>query len=102
MQVDDRNIEFDSDGFMIEPALWDDAVASAIASEEGIDEMSEEHWRIVKFIREYWLENGLAPPVRMMCQEVGVGLRQIYKLFTAGPARGACRVAGLPKPDGCV
>jgi tRNA 2-thiouridine synthesizing protein E len=102
MQVDDKNIEFDKDGFMLEPDLWDDAVANAIAGEEGISEMSEDHWKVVNFIRDYWKENDLAPPVRLMCKEVGIGLRQIYKLFTAGPARGACRVAGLPKPDGCV
>lgn len=102
MQIGDVNVEFDNDGFMLEPALWDDAVASAIAQEEGIAEMSDDHWKIVNFIRDYWKEHDLAPPVRLVCQECGVSVRQIYKLFTSGPARGACRVAGLPKPDGCV
>ncbi|MGD8719915.1 MAG: TusE/DsrC/DsvC family sulfur relay protein [Candidatus Zixiibacteriota bacterium] len=102
MQVGDKSLEFDNDGFMVEPDLWNDEVAAAIAAEEGIDEMSEEHWKIVNFIREYWKEHDLAPAVRLICQEAGVSVRQIYKLFTAGPARGACRVAGLPKPDGCV
>jgi len=102
MQVGDKTVDFDNDGFMVDAGLWDDEVARAIAGEEGIEEMSEDHWRIVKFIREYWEEHGLAPPVRLICQELGIGVRQIYKLFTAGPARGACRVAGLPKPDGCV
>ena len=102
MEVGEKTIEFDPDGFMINPELWDKEIACAIADEEGIDEMSEQHWKIVIFIRTYWKEHDLAPPVRMICQEAGVGARQIYKLFTAGPARGACRVAGLPKPDGCV
>ena len=102
MKVNDNIIEFDNDGFMAEPKLWDDKVARAIADEEGIDEMTEEHWKVVNFIRDYWKENDLAPPVRLLCKEAGVGIRQIYKLFTSGPARGACRVAGLPKPDGCV
>ncbi len=102
MQVGDVTVEFDKDGFMLEPELWDDAVASAIAQEENIEEMSEDHWKIVNFIREYWKEHDLAPPVRLICTEAGVGVRQIYRLFTSGPARGACRVAGLPKPDGCV
>ena len=87
---------------MLEPGSWNDAVACAIAHEEGIDEMAEEHWKVVNFIREYWKEHGLAPPVRLICTEMGVSVRRIYKLFTSGPARGACRVAGLPKPDGCV
>ena len=102
MKVGDINIDLDKDGFMMQPDLWCDDVALAIASEEGIDEMTEEHWKIVNFIREYWKEHDLAPAVRLICTEVGVGVRQIYKLFTSGPARGACRVAGLPKPDGCV
>lgn len=102
MQVNDKEIKLDKDGFMIEPDLWDEIVAQAIAREEGIEEMTEDHWKIVNFIRNYWKENGLAPAVRLLCQETGISLRQIYKLFSSGPARGACRVAGLPKPDGCV
>lgn len=102
MQIGEKNIEFDKDGFMVDPQLWDKAVAAAIAGDEGIEEISEKQWAVVSFIREYWKENDLAPPVRMICKEVGVSIREIYKLFTSGPARGACRVAGLPKPDGCV
>lgn len=102
MQVGGRIITFDKDGFMTDPDLWDEQVASAIAEEEGIDHMCEKHWGIVNFIRSYWQEHDLAPPVRLICKEVGVSVREIYKLFTSGPARGACRVAGLPKPDGCV
>jgi tRNA 2-thiouridine synthesizing protein E len=102
VQVESKTIEFDNDGFMVDPALWDAQVAAAIAGEEGIDELNDTHWAIVNFIRDYWKEHDLAPPVRMICKEVGVSVREIYKLFTSGPARGACRVAGLPKPDGCV
>jgi tRNA 2-thiouridine synthesizing protein E len=102
VQVDGLNIEFSQDGFLEDPALWNEKVASAIAGEEGIEEMTEKHWGVVNFIRNYWQENDLAPPVRLICTEVGVSVREIYKLFTSGPARGACRVAGLPKPDGCV
>ena len=84
----------------------DDAIyvstAKAIAQGEGIENVSEKHWAIVRFIREYWKEHALAPPVRLLCKESGVSVREVYKLFTSGPARGACRVAGLPKPDGCV
>ncbi len=87
---------------MMEPGLWDTEVAEAIARDEGIKEFSEKHWAIVNFIREYWKEHDLAPPVRLLCKEGGVSVREVYKLFTSGPARGACRVAGLPKPDGCV
>ena len=102
MEAAGRNIEFDKDGFMKEPALWDDGVACRIALEEGIGQMSDKHWAVVRFIRSYWEEHDLAPPVRLLCKEGGVTVREVYKLFTSGPARGACRIAGLPKPDGCV
>ncbi|MCP4231925.1 MAG: TusE/DsrC/DsvC family sulfur relay protein [bacterium] len=102
MKIGDKDINLDNDGFMLEPKTWDDEIAKAIAADEGIEEMSKDHWAIVNFIRDYWKENDMAPPVRLICEELGVGVRQIYKLFTSGPARGACRVAGLPKPDGCV
>lgn len=102
MDVDGKKIAFDAEGFMSEPALWDDGVAAAIAKEEGIEDMSEKHWAVVRFIRSYWSEEDLAPSVRMLCKESGVSVREVYKLFTSGPARGACRIAGLPKPDGCV
>lgn len=102
MQVGERSIELDADGFMLEPGLWDEEVAAAIARDEGIEEIGEKHWTIVNLIRAYWKEHDLAPPVRLLCKEGGVSVREIYKLFTSGPARGACRVAGLPKPDGCV
>ena len=102
MNVGNTQIELDHDGFMLDPNLWNDEVARAIATEEGVGEMTEEHWKIARFIRDYWKEHGLAPPVRLICQEQKLNVRQIYRLYTSGPARGACRVAGLPKPDGCV
>jgi tRNA 2-thiouridine synthesizing protein E len=102
MKVGDRNVELDKDGFMVDPGQWDDTIARAIAGEEGIEQMTEDHWKVVNYIRDYWKVNDLAPAVRLICTDVGLGVRQIYRLFKSGPARGACRVAGLPKPDGCV
>ncbi|MBU1699926.1 MAG: TusE/DsrC/DsvC family sulfur relay protein [Candidatus Eisenbacteria bacterium] len=97
-----ENIEFDKDGFMVDPTLWNEEVGNAIANDEGIEQMTDKHWAIANYIRNYWQENDLAPPVRLICTEIGISVREIYKLYTSGPARGACRVAGLPKPDGCV
>lgn len=102
MEIGGQNISFDKDGFMLDPALWNEQVAAAIAGDEGIEQMCEKHWGIVKYIRTYWQQHDLAPPVRLICKELGVNVREIYKLFASGPARGACRIAGLPKPDGCV
>ena len=57
---------------------------------------------MIRIIRQNYEEKGLAPMVRVICKETGLKLKQIYELFPLGPARGACRVAGLPKPEGCV
>lgn len=102
IEIDGRTFDVDGDGFLSDPKIWNDEVASLIAKYDGIDEMNEKHWAIVKIIRRNWEEKGMAPMVRTICQESGIRLREIYELFPLGPARGACRVAGLPKPDGCV
>jgi len=102
MEIDGKVFDVDGDGFLQNPALWDDEVARLFALYDGIDEMNEKHWAIVRVIRKNFEEKGNAPMVRTICQETGIRLREIYELFPLGPARGACRVAGLPKPDGCV
>ena len=102
IEIEGRTFEVDGDGFLSDPEIWNDEVAQLFARYDGITEMSEKHWAIVRLIRKNWLEKGMAPMVRVLCQETGVKLREIYELFPLGPARGACRIAGLPKPDGCV
>ncbi len=97
-----KNIEMDGDGFMLQPELWNEDLARLIAKEDGIEELTEDHLKIVRIIRQNYEEKGLAPMVRTICKESGLKLKQIFELFPLGPARGACRVAGLPKPEGCV
>jgi len=102
IEYDGKTLEFDGDGFLTDPKLWNEEVAKLIATEDDIKEMTEKHWAVVNIIRKNWEEKEMAPMVRTICQEAGIRLREIYTLFPLGPARGACRVAGLPKPDGCV
>ena len=92
----------DQDGFIQEPERWDDRIALALASTEGLTELSESHWKLIRYIRAYYAEFNIAPMIRKMCKETGFSLREIYDLFPSGPAKGACKVAGLPKPTGCV
>lgn len=101
-QAGDITIEIDEDGFIQEPDVWNEQVANALAATEGVQEMSEDHWKIVNFLREYYLEFGSAPMIRKLCKSTGFKLKEIYDLFPSGPAKGACKVAGLPKPTGCV
>jgi dissimilatory sulfite reductase related protein len=102
IEIEGKTLEVDGDGFLSDPTIWTEELAAAIARQDGIAEMNEKHWAIVRIIRANWLEKGMAPMIRVICQQTGVKLREIYELFPLGPARGACRVAGLPKPDGCV
>ena len=96
------SIEVDEDGFMAEPEKWNETVAAALASTEGVEALTEEHWKVVNYLRDYFLKFGVAPMIRKLCKETGFKLNKIYELFPSGPAKGACKVAGLPKPTGCV
>jgi TusE/DsrC/DsvC family sulfur relay protein len=95
-------IEVDEDGFMQEPELWNQEIATALATTEGVNEMTDEHWKVVNYLRDYYLKFGIAPMIRKVCKETGFPLKKIYELFPSGPAKGACKVAGLAKPTGCV
>ena len=95
-------IEVDEDGFIQEPDLWNEEVAAALATTEGVDDLTEEHWKLVNYLRDYYKQLGIAPMIRKLCKETGFPLKKIYELFPSGPAKGACKVAGLPKPTGCV
>jgi len=97
-----KQLEVDEDGFIQDPDLWDQAVAAALAKTEGVDQMSDEHWKVVNYLRNYYLQFQMAPMIRKLCKETGFKLNEIYELFPSGPAKGACKVAGLPKPTGCV
>ena len=103
VEVNGKQLEVNEEGFLVHSEAWDQEVAVLLARrEEGIEAMTEEHWAVVNFIRNYFLEKNLAPMVRSICKTTDLPLRRIYELFPSGPAKGACKVAGLPKPDGCV
>ena len=103
LKLKERNIEINEEGFLVNPEEWDKELAVALAkSQEDIDELTDDHWKVIDYIREYYLEKNIAPMVRKVCKNSGFNLKYIFQLFPSGPAKGACKVAGLPKPDGCV
>ncbi len=99
---EDVSIDVDEDGFMMEPEQWNERVAFALASTEGVEELTEDHWKVVHYLRDYYQQFGVAPMIRKLCKQTGFKLKEIYELYPSGPAKGACKVAGLPKPTGCV
>lgn len=94
--------EVDEDGFLQEPDKWTEDVAKGMAEMEGITELTETHWKVMNYLRDYFQQNGIAPMVRKLTKETGVNLKEMYELFPQGPANSACKWAGLPKPTGCV
>lgn len=103
LKVKERNIEINEEGFLVNPEEWDKELAVSLAkSQEDIDELTDDHWKVINYIREYYLDKNIAPMVRKVCKNSGFNLKHIFQLFPSGPAKGACKVAGLPKPDGCV
>lgn len=103
-----KSIEADEEGFLVNINDWSEGLALQIAKDEGI-ELSAEHWEIVNFLREYYSEYQIAPAVRVLTKAVGKKLgadkgtnKYLYELFPYGPGKQACKIAGLPKPTGCV
>ncbi len=102
LKVNDQVLDLDEDGFIQQPEKWNDQVALALAETEGVTKLTETHWKLVNYLRDYYQKFGVAPMIRKLCKETGLKLNEIYELFPSGPAKGACKVAGLPKPTGCV
>ena len=97
-----RSYEVDEDGFLQNPEVWSEEAARDFASSEGVETLTDDHWKIINYIRNYYMQFGIAPMIRKLCKETGFSLKEIYDLFPSGPAKGACKVAGLAKPTGCV
>ncbi len=108
LEVDGKSYETDEEGYLADLSQWDEKVAVALAKSENLD-MSDSHWEVVNFLREYYSEYQIAPAVRVLTKAIGKKLgkdkgnsKYLYELFPYGPAKQACKIAGLPKPTGCV
>jgi len=98
-----RQYEVNEEGFLLHPEEWNEDLAVYLAKhEEDLDLLTDEHWAVIRFIRGHYMEKQSAPMVRSICKTTGIPLKKVYELFPSGPAKGACKLAGLPKPDGCV
>ncbi len=97
-----KTFSVDEDGFIDDYSNWSEEWVQHVKKEEGIDELTEEHTKVIKVLQEYYEKNGIAPMVRVLSKVTGFKLKHIYELFPSGPGKGACKMAGLPKPTGCV
>jgi dissimilatory sulfite reductase related protein len=96
-----RELVFDSEGFLLDPREWTEDVAEELARESGLTVLTETHWRVIRFLRQYFSENGRAPLHRQLKAGTGLSIMEIESLFPGGTKQGARRLAGLPNPRSC-
>ncbi|EMV7410197.1 TPA: sulfurtransferase TusE [Enterobacter soli] len=108
LSFEGKEIETDADGYLKESSQWSEALAEVIAEKEAIT-LSPEHWEVVRFVREFYLEFNTSPAIRMLVKamankfgEEKGNSRYLYRLFPKGPAKQATKIAGLPKPVKCI
>ncbi len=108
IEIDGKSYETDEEGYLVNLNEWVPGIATEMSKEDDL-ELTDEHWEIINFLREYYEEYQIAPAVRVLTKAVGKRLgkekgnsKYLYSLFPYGPGKQACRFAGLPKPTGCI
>ena len=96
------NVELNDEGFLVDPSQWTDAMAAGLARKEGIESLTERQWQVINFMRTQYLAKGTGPSVRVLGKTSGVSIKELYQLFPKGPAKTAAKIAGIPKPKGCI
>jgi len=100
--IAEEPVDVDAEGFLTKPEQWNEQIAEAIAADNGIPELSDRHWLVIRFMRERYLSTGNAPSIRSLGKESGVPVKELYQLFPKGPAKLAAKIGGIPKPKGCI
>jgi TusE/DsrC/DsvC family sulfur relay protein len=100
--IADAPVDVDGEGFLTDAAQWNDEIAQAIAAQNGIPELTDRHWLVVRYMRDRYLQTGNAPSIRSLGKESGVPVKELYQLFPRGPAKLAAKIGGIPKPKGCI
>jgi len=96
------DVAVNDEGFFEDPDQWTEAMAVEMAKADGIDELTDKHWQVIHFMRQEYAEKGTGPTVRVLGKTSGVTVKELYQLFPKGPAKMAARIAGIPKPRGCI
>ncbi len=101
-EIAGKQVDVDAEGYLEDAEQWTEEIAKEIAKEEGLDELNEQHWKVINFMRKEYAENGTGPSIRKLTKQSGVPTKDLYQLFPKGPAKRAARIAGIPKPKGCI
>ena len=102
MTIAATDVELNDEGFFVHPEQWTEEMAPEIAQREGIEQLTDEHWKIIRFMRAEYFAKGTGPTVRVLGKTSGVSIKELYQLFPKGPAKVAAKIAGIPKPRGCI
>ena len=105
MSVDNiagATVDLNEEGFLTDSTQWSEDIAVELARREGIDLLSDRHWEVIRFMRKEFQEKGTGPIVRVLGKTSGVPVKELYVLFPKGPAKLAAKIAGIPKPRGCI
>lgn len=97
-----HEVSVNDEGFFTDPELWTEDMAPQIAKEQGIDHLTGPHWQVIRFMRAQYQATGSGPTVRVLGKTSGVSIKELYQLFPKGPAKIAAKIAGIPKPRGCI
>lgn len=95
-------VDVDPEGFLTDPQQWTEQIGTEIAEANGLTELTDRHWQVINFMRRTYLQNGSAPSIRTLGKASGVPIKELYELFPKGPAKLAAKIAGIPKPRGCI
>jgi TusE/DsrC/DsvC family sulfur relay protein len=95
-------VDVDAEGFLRNHEQWTREIAAEVARAGGIEQLTDRHWQVVDYMRSTYLESGSAPTIRSLGKLSGVPIKELYQLFPRGPAKLAARIAGIPKPRGCI
>jgi TusE/DsrC/DsvC family sulfur relay protein len=94
-------VDVDEEGYLTDPGAWTPEIAAALAAEEGV-ELTDRHWTVIRFVRDDYAQNGKSPSLRRITKQSGIDTKELYALFPKGPGKKVARIAGVPKPEGCV
>ena len=96
------DVELNEEGFFAHPEVWSEEMVPDLARREGIDPLTDQHWQVIRFMRAEYQAKGTGPTVRVLGKTSGVSIKELYQLFPKGPAKIAAKIAGIPKPRGCI
>jgi tRNA 2-thiouridine synthesizing protein E len=100
--IDGHEVQVDEEGFMTDPGEWSEEIAKTLANQIAIDTLTDDHWRVIRFLRDDYEQEGETATLRRVSTVGGVPTKQLYQLFPKKPAKKMAYVSGLPKPKGCV